>query len=126
MNGKVYMDVPYGEKEIVKSLGARWDPKIKKWYYEGPVDDYISFAKWISCGREKTIIAYEYIHIIEGLQTCFKCKKPTRVVGFGIGEHISLFEYDDNLYEIEIVEDLVGCEWFHLAWTSDEQAIPPA
>jgi ribonuclease HI len=29
---KIYLQVPFKEKETAKSLGARWDPKEKKWY----------------------------------------------------------------------------------------------
>ena len=29
---KIYLKVPFKEKENAKSLGARWDPKEKKWY----------------------------------------------------------------------------------------------
>ena len=30
---KRYINVPYIEKEEAKKLGARWDPKKKKWYF---------------------------------------------------------------------------------------------
>jgi len=29
---RVYLDVPYVKKDEVKKLGAKWDPKKKKWY----------------------------------------------------------------------------------------------
>lgn len=29
---KIYLQVPFKDKEDAKSLGARWDPKAKKWY----------------------------------------------------------------------------------------------
>lgn len=29
---RLYLDVPYKEKDEAKSLGARWDPEKKKWY----------------------------------------------------------------------------------------------
>lgn len=126
MNGKLYMCVPYAERDVAKAMGAKWDPKRKKWYYEGPVRDYVKFAKWIACGRELTTIAYEYIYILEGVQNCFKCKKPTRVVGLGIGEHVSLFQHEDGSYESETIEDIVGYEPLYVAWVEDESAIPPA
>jgi len=31
-NAKKYLKVPYDDKEDAKRLGARWDPKRKKWY----------------------------------------------------------------------------------------------
>jgi ribonuclease HI len=32
---KYYLKIPYSEKEIGKKYGTKWDPKKKKWYYEG-------------------------------------------------------------------------------------------
>lgn len=29
---KIYLDVPYAEKDFAKEHGARWDPKKKKWW----------------------------------------------------------------------------------------------
>lgn len=31
-DSRVYLNVPYAKKEHAKSLGAKWDPKKKKWY----------------------------------------------------------------------------------------------
>lgn len=63
MHGNLYLEVPYSEKELAKSMGAHWDPVIKKWFYEGPVSNYVKLARWISGERELTIIAHEYIYI---------------------------------------------------------------
>ena len=32
---KYYLNIPYERKEEGKIYGAKWDPKKKKWYYEG-------------------------------------------------------------------------------------------
>ena len=29
---KIYLNVPYVDKEKAKLLGALWDPEVKKWY----------------------------------------------------------------------------------------------
>jgi hypothetical protein len=31
----IYLDVPYAQKDEAKPLGARWDPKVKLWYFPG-------------------------------------------------------------------------------------------
>ena len=31
-NDRIYLDVPYQEKDVVKSQDARWDPGKKKWW----------------------------------------------------------------------------------------------
>ncbi|MHA6629156.1 DUF5710 domain-containing protein [Pseudonocardia sichuanensis] len=33
---RLYLDVPYAEKDEAKALGARWDPQIKRWYDPRP------------------------------------------------------------------------------------------
>jgi len=126
MIGKIYMNVPYAEKDTAKAMGAKWDSKLKKWYYHGPIEDYIKFAKWIADGREHTTIAYEYVYIVEGMRQCYKCMKPTRVIGLGIGEHIELVQHEDGSYEIGIMMEYEGDGPLHLAWADSEDDIPPA
>jgi hypothetical protein len=33
---RIYLDVPYAEKNAAKALGARWDPAAKRWYDPRP------------------------------------------------------------------------------------------
>ena len=33
---KVWLDVPFGEKDEAKALGARWDPDARRWYAPRP------------------------------------------------------------------------------------------
>jgi hypothetical protein len=44
---KVYLNVPYKEKDDAKKLGARWDAGKKKWYIPG-TGDTGPFKKWLS------------------------------------------------------------------------------
>lgn len=36
---KYYLTIPYLQKDIGKKLGAKWDPKKKKWFYDGLTTD---------------------------------------------------------------------------------------
>lgn len=36
---KIYLNVPYKDKDNAKSLGARWDSKKKKWYISSSLDE---------------------------------------------------------------------------------------
>lgn len=38
-SNKIYLDIPYEKKDISKKYGAKWNPKKKKWYYEGTIND---------------------------------------------------------------------------------------
>ncbi|MEE9339678.1 MAG: DUF5710 domain-containing protein [Methylococcaceae bacterium] len=45
VNSKVYLNVPYAEKDAAKALGAKWDAAKKKWYVPMGTD-VSSFSKW--------------------------------------------------------------------------------
>lgn len=126
MCGKIYLNVPFAEKDMAKKLGAKWDAALKKWYYEGEVANYVKFARWILDGRDQATIAHEYIYVVEGTRKCFRCGKKTTVIGLGIGEHTVLYEDENGTVLCETEEDLVGYEPLHLAWAYDEDEIPPA
>jgi DNA topoisomerase-3 len=42
---RIYLEVPFDEKDEVKSLGASWDSTRKQWYTI-PGDGALDFAKW--------------------------------------------------------------------------------
>lgn len=44
-NSKIYLNVPYAQKDEAKALGARWDAARKKWYVLAATDIAL-FAKW--------------------------------------------------------------------------------
>jgi len=37
--GRLYLSIPYSEKEVGKKYGAKWSPSKKKWFYEGKTTD---------------------------------------------------------------------------------------
>jgi hypothetical protein len=45
-NENVYLHTPFNEKDIVKSLGARWDMTRKQWYLL-PNTNLKLFEKWL-------------------------------------------------------------------------------
>lgn len=122
---RLYIDVPYSEKDEAKALGARWNPRVKKWFIDLPREQYVKFAKWILQNTDDATIAMEYLHLIEGRQNCWRCGESTRVIGLGIGEYLHLFDGPAGP-EIETIEDTVEFgELLHLAWTEAESEIPP-
>jgi hypothetical protein len=73
---RMYLDVPYSEKEQVKELGARWDPEASSWYVPAEMD-LEPFAHWLA------VIPSEDDPLLEvvGLpQSCWKCGEPTMAV----------------------------------------------
>lgn len=51
---KVYLNVPFAEKDAAKALGARWDPAHKKWYVAAGKDLSL-FAKWQPASTELVV-----------------------------------------------------------------------
>ena len=129
---RIYLNVPYSEKEEAKSLGARWNPTIKKWYINSTTDELPrEFLKW-ECPIEGIPgILKDYIYVIEGQQKCWKCGKQTRVIGLGLGENIDILSLDeDEIDELppEFVKKHINFTLYraiHLAWIEKEEYIPP-
>jgi Domain of unknown function (DUF5710) len=44
---KLYLDVPFPDKEQVKALGARWDRDARSWYVPNHLD-VESFTHWLA------------------------------------------------------------------------------
>ena len=42
---RVYLKVPFAQKEEAKRLGARWDQQSKRWFVFGDLD-LTAFAQW--------------------------------------------------------------------------------
>lgn len=87
------LEVPYSEKDEAKALGAKWNPEIKKWYVRDK-KDYHKFIRWIEPYGNMVII--DQLYLVEGIQKCFRCGQETRVIGFGVDKHLSL--YDDDVF----------------------------
>lgn len=77
---RINLMVPFKDKNIAKSLGAKWDKDIKVWYtpYSGEIE---KFFKWINPIKEKDInLKADYFYIAETARECWKCKRKTKVV----------------------------------------------
>ena len=92
-SGMLPLNVPFKEKDEAKQLGARWNPKLKKWCVQNR-ENYSKFAKWIL--TQGSIVACDTIYVLERKQKCFKCGKETRVIGFALE---NFFEFESNPYD---------------------------
>lgn len=43
---KIYLNVPYEEKDEAKGLGAQYDPAAKRWFIIAGKDDPAKYTKW--------------------------------------------------------------------------------
>ena len=51
---RVYINVPYSEKDEAKALGAKWDKQEKSWFVE-PGADRKAFQQWLDPARENRL-----------------------------------------------------------------------
>jgi hypothetical protein len=73
---KLYLDVPFPDKEQVKALGARWDRDARSWYVPNHLD-VEPFAHWLALlpADDDPLLR------IAGLpQRCWKCGQDTMAV----------------------------------------------
>jgi hypothetical protein len=40
-NQRLYLYVPYEQKDYAKSVGCKWSPEKKQWYHEGTTDEVL-------------------------------------------------------------------------------------
>lgn len=53
---KIFLNVPFKDKDSAKNLGARWDKDLKKWYIEREEDqDLTDFKAWIISDEQANI-----------------------------------------------------------------------
>lgn len=43
---QVLLDVPFAEKDDAKALGAKWDPRLRKWYVPSGRSP-VKFERWM-------------------------------------------------------------------------------
>lgn len=93
------LNVPYSQKDEVKSLGAKWNPTLKKWYADNK-SDYHKFRKWFS-NQNANMIICDDLYIAVGLNKCFKCNQNTMVVSFAASHYVLLDgcsgEYNEDM-----------------------------
>lgn len=87
------INVPYSEKEQVKSLGAKWDAESKTWFVPDNLNVSL-FKSWLS-NQNISLIAKNPFYIGFNEQDCWKCKKETSVIALGCTA-FKVEELDDN------------------------------
>jgi len=72
---KVMLDVPFSEKDLAKSKGAKWDAINKSWYIDD-MQKIQSFAQWLASYS----IICENLYVLKKRHICWKCKKKINTV----------------------------------------------
>ncbi len=77
---RIYLEVPFSEKEQVKQMGAKWDAHHRMWYVPEGKDIEV-FRRWLADESDISIRSNRYF-IAQSVHQCWKCKKNTTVYGF--------------------------------------------
>jgi hypothetical protein len=72
---RIYLNVSFGEKDIAKGLGAKWDPVHRKWYVPEGFDSD-PFKAWFPVLDEdgQTWISTP-LFVAESSSLCWSCKE---------------------------------------------------
>jgi hypothetical protein len=64
---RIYIEVPYAQKDEAKLLGARWDADVRRWYITDK-QDVLLFSKWFGgTVQTKTLVSEDRITLKEFL-----------------------------------------------------------
>lgn len=66
---RIYIDVPYAQKDEAKLLGARWDVEARRWYITDK-QDVLLFSKWFGgTVQTKPLVAGDRVTLKEFLSS---------------------------------------------------------
>ena len=71
----IYLNTPFNEKDIVKSLGARWDGGRKQWYVLPDVNLKL-FEKWLPTSSSQLSLGPKSVETEPGLNAEISKTKP--------------------------------------------------
>lgn len=96
----LYLEVPYVEKEVVKKLGANWDPIKKKWFIPHDMDIEL-FKQWLpSMEIDDENMRADYFYLAQTDRNCYKCTKSTLVNAIILPEGFEIID-DYTMEELE-------------------------
>lgn len=80
MKADLLLEVPFNEKDEAKSLGAKWNPKLKCWYVPAGFDKS-EFSKWLppDLKASSNFKAISPIYLARSPESCWKCGSETAV-----------------------------------------------
>lgn len=87
------LNVPYEDKDKAKSLGARWNPELKKWYAPNSYK-YPDFYKWMDLPfpyADVCNIIIDDISIIEAPRICYRCGRTIQVMAFHVDKYYQIW-----------------------------------
>ncbi|MEJ7715175.1 MAG: DUF5710 domain-containing protein [Thermoleophilaceae bacterium] len=75
---RIYLDVPYAEKDQAKALGAHWDPHRRQWW--APPDSPGRLVVGLTPSRVCSPGPRSGLRIVQLPERCWKCSQTSRPV----------------------------------------------
>ncbi len=82
---RVYLAVPYAEKDAAKGIGARWDANKRLWYADGR-EGITRFSKWYRSAKNVAVIesvtekaAYGYSELMDALESAAEAEDEAKI-----------------------------------------------
>ncbi|WP_416769560.1 DUF5710 domain-containing protein [Pseudomonas sp. RHF3.3-3] len=105
---RVDLNVPFSQKDLAKSLGARWDPQAKVWYVPDGVE-IGEMERWVP-PPDKSELEHQpefrtrspYYYVMESISDCWKCCAPTRVFSFRLPDEYEEFHYIEEYEDPQV------------------------
>lgn len=88
---KIYLEVPYAEKEFAKKLGAKWDYLEKSWFIYNNINN-TTFIRWHPSYKIK--LKAKYFYLAQTTAECYKCSNPTQVNAIVLPSGFLSLDYD--------------------------------
>jgi hypothetical protein len=76
---RLYLDVPYSEREVARRLGARWDTERRRWFVPPDIDPS-PLLGWSKASTSVNARAHHYL-LLETRHACEHCAGSARVHG---------------------------------------------
>ncbi|MBH2977808.1 hypothetical protein I5R25_06070 [Serratia marcescens] len=99
MKNKIYLNVPYSEKDDVKTKGARWDSIERKWFITN-LQDREAFKAWLpdEINSQVDKLFPHPIYLVQSFEPCWRCRYFSQVYCLA-DSRLNCFSY------VEKVED---------------------
>lgn len=84
---RLYLNVPFEEKEMAKPHHARWDESTKKWYSINR-HKYPFLKRW----APNDFVVYDALYVLKAPHRCWVCGQVTNVIAFAAEHYCDLYE----------------------------------
>lgn len=130
---KIILNVSFDEKNLVKSLGANWEPVQKYWYILSTQDQKL-FKPWLSASIKSVLKNHQNLNeynitnigLLRAITSCWSCKGYTTVYAIYaevLDDKEGLFIFKNIIKLPDVLEDFImaRCTAFKLGRANKDQ-----